>query len=380
MITLGKDRNHDEIRVDTDESHVILIGGKRGSGKSYTLGVIAEELCLEEKFVPIIFDPLGIFWTMCMENDQPEVHDWDLVPEPIPVRLFVPGDPMQVYGDDVLDEMEFIGIDVTPLRIPVSEIEPDEWLDLFNFSLVDPMGIALFRATSKLYGSEFTLDDIVEEVTSDDYAHDKTKVSLISRLEVAKQWKIFGDEPWKIFNMFQAGAANVIDLSGLDPHRYGLRQFIAMVVAKKLFSERIRARRVEEVGFTSDVPRIWLLIDEGHQFIPAGRNTSSKPILMRWVKEGRQPGLSIVMTTQQPSALDSEVLSQCDVTISHKITMKTDLNALNAINQEYMRFELREYVKRIKNPGEAIYLDDNSEKVRDIYMRARVSRHGGREI
>ena len=33
-----------KIFMDVARSHVILIAGKRGSGKSYTLGVIAEEL------------------------------------------------------------------------------------------------------------------------------------------------------------------------------------------------------------------------------------------------------------------------------------------------------------------------------------------------
>ena len=32
------------INMDIARSHVVLIAGKRGSGKSYTLGVIAEEL------------------------------------------------------------------------------------------------------------------------------------------------------------------------------------------------------------------------------------------------------------------------------------------------------------------------------------------------
>ena len=32
------------ILMDVARSHVVLVAGKRGSGKSYTLGVIAEEL------------------------------------------------------------------------------------------------------------------------------------------------------------------------------------------------------------------------------------------------------------------------------------------------------------------------------------------------
>jgi len=41
--------------------------------------------------------------------------------------------------------------------------------------------------------------------------------------------------------------------------------------------------------------------------------------LIQWAKEGRQPGMLLVASSQQPSALDMEVLSQCDVIISHAL-------------------------------------------------------------
>jgi hypothetical protein len=42
------------------------------------------------------------------------------------------------------------------------------------------------------------------------------------------------------------------------------------------------------------------------------------------MKEDRQPGLSLVVAWQQPSALDMEVLSQCDAIISHALTTAVD--------------------------------------------------------
>mgnify|MGYP003963779749 FL=1 len=54
-----------KIFMDVARSHVVLVAGKRGSGKSYTLGVIAEELAslpegINKNIAPIIFD------TMCI--------------------------------------------------------------------------------------------------------------------------------------------------------------------------------------------------------------------------------------------------------------------------------------------------------------------------
>jgi len=386
-LNIGKDKDGNEIFIDTGRSHAIFICGKRGAGKSYTVGVIGEELIQRSKeIVPIIVDPIGVYWTMSKENDLEDIIDWNIIPQAFPVHLIVPGEPDKVYGKELIDEMDYLGIKIIPLKIPPYDLEPDEWLDLYGLSLTDAMGIALFRATAKLFskkedeGFRYTFDNIIEEILNDEYAHERTKVALMSRLDVSKRWGIFGEETWKTFDLFQPGVLNIIDLSHLDPHRFGLRQFILSIVCKKLFYERIRARKLEEFGKIVDVPRIWLLIDEAHQFIPAGLATASKPVLIRWVKEGRQPGLSVVLATQQPSAVDKEVLSQCDIVISHKVTMKLDLDALNALSHEYMKLEFKEYMKKIKNPGEAIFLDDEAERIKLVRIRKRMSRHGGREI
>ena len=45
-----------KILMDIARSHVILIAGKRGSGKSYTLGVITEELANLSKEVSELFE------------------------------------------------------------------------------------------------------------------------------------------------------------------------------------------------------------------------------------------------------------------------------------------------------------------------------------
>jgi hypothetical protein len=378
--------SNQDLHIDASKSHIILVAGKRGSGKSYTLGVIAEELCLKTRdIIPIIIDPMGIYWTMTLENNAEDPTGWGISSRGLPVRLIVPGDPKKTYGEDVLQEMEYMGVEPRALSIPPSDIEPDEWLDLYGLGLTDPMGILLYRTSSKLYekweetGKDYNIEDLTKQVIADEYAHDRTKMALVNRLEAAKRWGIFGKSPWRTLETFKKGVINVVDVSMFDPYRYGLRQFIAMIIAKKLFQERSKARRREEVGLPTDVARVWLLMDEAHQFIPSGRSTSSKYTLIRWVKEGRQPGLSIVLSTQQPSALDSEVLSQCDTVIAHKISMKLDLEALNALSQDYMRMEFKEYVRKVKQPGEAIFLDDEREELSLTKIRTRMTSHGGRE-
>ena len=179
--------------------------------------------------------------------------------------------------------------------------------------------------------------------------------------------------------MFDQHAVNIVDLSVLDPGQYGLRALVVDVLARDIFRRRTIARRKEELGLVADLPKVWVAIDEAHQFVPSGRSTLAKEVLIRWVKEGRQPGLSLIVASQQPSAIDSEVLSQCDVIITQKLTNGEDIAALNRLSQDYMGGELKTYIRNLNRRGQAVLVDDEQERVGMIQVRPRRSRHGGGE-
>ena len=171
-----------------------------------------------------------------------------------------------------------------------------------------------------------------------------------------------------------------MDLSVIDAGTKGLRNLVLDVVARRLFTERTRMRRREEFGMETHLPRVWMAIDEAHQFVPQGRSSLCKEMLIRWVKEGRQPGLSLIVATQQPSAIDSELLSQCDLIMAHKITTWDDINALDRLSATYMEGDLKGYIRQLNRRGEALLVDDETEAVNTIRVRPRRSAHGGAEI
>ena len=49
-----------------------------------------------------------------------------------------------------------------------------------------------------------------------------------------------------------------------------------------------------------EVPLIWLFIDEAHEFLVKEGKTAASDALIQILREGRQPGISLVMATQQP--------------------------------------------------------------------------------
>jgi len=372
--------------IDASSARSILTCGKRGTGKSYALGDIVEEIHTEvSDVVPLVIDPMGIYWTMAEENEEQRdlLWDWGMSEEGFRVNLLVPGAPEERFDEEVLSEFERRGIDINPLLLNPSDMSPDGWCDLFDLNINKPMGIALYRAVRELNDEHadgrFYLDDIIKKVEMDGDAGERTREALLNRLEMAQDWGIFAETYQDIFRTVDEDRINILDVSVIEPGKYGLRNLVVQVLGKELFRRRQAARRREELQLGVNIPKVWLFIDEAHNFVPSGKSSLAKDTIIRWVKEGRQPGLSIVVATQQPSAIDSDVLSQCDAILCHKITTGEDMKSLNKLSQDYMSGELKTYVQNIDNVGEAVYVDDEEETVKMVQIRPRKSKHVGGE-
>jgi DNA helicase HerA-like ATPase len=384
-LLLGRDIQSEEpVYLDAEGARAALVCGKRGSGKSYTVGVIVEELLAEggPDVIPIIVDPMGVYHTMARANasQQESLFKWGLSTKSYSVRLLVPGEPSLLYDEDVLRALTDRGVDIVPLRLNPSDLTPDGWCDLFDANINRPLGIVLFRAVQRLHekGEAFSIPDIVRMVTRDGKAQDTSKEALLNRLEAAQGWRLFAQGAYSpIRELFVPGVVNVLDLSRLEPGARGRRSLTLSVIARNLFRARSDARLREEFGLAAPLPRVWMLIDEAHQFVPNGATTLAKEQLVRWAKEGRQPGLSLVVASQQPSAIDADILSQCDIVLSHKLTTRDDVSALNRLSQDYMGGELRTFIKSLKRTGEAVLVDDERETVHMLRIRPRRSQHGG---
>ena len=387
-LRVGNDYETEDIAyIRATSSRAVFICGKRGSGKSYTLGVIVEELFAQErgKAVLIIADPMGIYHTMVSANESQsdEVRQAGLLTEGFPVRLIVPGDPLACFGDaEIVNKLQTNGVEITSLWINAHDLSADAWCELFDLEINNAMGIAMWRAVDTLHETHetFNISDILTALRKDTRAKGTTVEALENRLTAAQRWGFFSEEPTSLTDVFSLEHINVLDLSVIDAGTKGLRNLVLDIVARRLFTERTRMRRREEFGMETRLPPVWMAIDEAHQFVPQGRASLCKEMLIRWVKEGRQPGLSLIVATQQPSAIDAELLSQCDLIMAHKITTWDDINALDRLSATYMKGDLKGYIRQLNRRGEALLVDDETESVNTIRVRPRRSAHGGAEI
>jgi hypothetical protein len=173
---------------------------------------------------------------------------------------------------------------------------------------------------------------------------------------------------------------------------FNVRGLIIGLVSKKLFKERMSERRNEEIQSVQrgydymsitlkrEMPLVWIFIDEAHEFLPkeTEKKTPASDALIQLLREGRQPGISMVMATQQPGKIHTDAMTQSDIVISHRVTAEQDINSLNQIMQTYLYEGIKEKMNNLPRlKGSAILLDDNSERIYPIRVRPRFTWHGG---
>jgi len=381
--------------MDVARSHVVLVAGKRGSGKSYTLGVIAEELANLEKEVSqnigsLIFDTMGIYWTMKFQNEKDKelLFEWDLKTKNLPVKIFVPFGHYESYMDK--------GIPVDKkFALNVSELNSEDWIITFGLDMINPVAVLIERTINKLKKTgEFAITNIIQELEKDERTSETIKSAAIGLFEAAETWGIFAENPkdsTKVEDLISGGTTSVLDLSVYNSiGNFNVRALVISLISKKIFNQRMDSRKKEEIksvskGFNfliseekKESPLVWLFIDEAHEFLPLNGKTAATDALIQLLREGRQPGISLVLATQQPGQIHRDVMTQSDLVIAHRVTSQPDLEALNYIMQSYLLDSIKKYMDDLPNvKGSAIILDDNSERIYPMKMRPRFTWHGG---
>jgi len=263
-----------------------------------------------------------------------------------------------------------------------------DWIVTFGFKPLDDHGILVersVRAVKKKFGKSYSVDDIVKQVNADKKSEKKIKDSVSSLFESAKEWGIFEKIGTPIEKFFAPGAISVIDISHYARSGAGwsVRSMVIGLFAKKVFQARLMARKAEEIEAItgekkSSIPMVWVIIDEAHQFIPAEGTTAAFEPIQTLIKEGREPGISLILITQIPNKLHPDALAQSDMVIAHRLTAEADMKALQGIMQTYMLDDIMTQINNLpREKGVAIMLDDNSERIYSMKMRPRMSWHAG---
>ena len=381
----------DSIYLDVDKAHVILVSGKRGTGKSWTLGNIVEGIAesppeVRKEIATIVVDTMGIFWSLKFParriGQQKLLEKWGMEPKAFDVKVFVPKGLKEQYK-----------FEVETFAFHPSDITPEDWCLTFGIDENQPMGIAITKAVSNVSKrtSRWDISDIIAEINSDPYNAENTRRALENKLRATENWGIFSIEGFKVEDFLKRGQISVIDISELKhgTKQWSIRALVVGLLAKKILDIRLQKRKEEEFKEISgsiseeskNASKVWILIDEAHEFLPSAYSTAASYPLETTIKEGRYPGITVVLATQNPGKLSSEAITQSDVLISHRVTAKSDIDGLNQIHHTYLKSDIKDSINELPRDlkGGALLFDDKRESISQIVTRPRMSWHAGAE-
>ncbi|HII72658.1 TPA: ATP-binding protein, partial [Candidatus Woesearchaeota archaeon] len=121
-----------DVYMDVSGAHVVMICGKRGGGKSYTMGVIAEGFSLLPKEVRqnlsiILLDTMGVYWTMGHANKKEAklLEPYGIKPAPVEMKIFTPERYFKEY------KKKGIRTDV-PFAVEPHQLTGEDWVLAFK--------------------------------------------------------------------------------------------------------------------------------------------------------------------------------------------------------------------------------------------------------
>jgi DNA helicase HerA-like ATPase len=262
----------------------IFICGTTGSGKSYAMGVITEELIKHN--LPVVFI-----------DTQDE---YSILVKKLGGQVVEPGKDFKIRISS-LTESEFL--DLLPDAMKQSPLQCDIAAKAFGELQTDIKGGDL---------AKFNLNDVIEKIkevapklTAKEGDVPRVTDATIRRTEVINKHKIFG-------------SGDAEDNKKLVADWRKLLYPCLAINCKRLTSTQLQSvatavlRELQDLRLRGHIPPYVAVVDEAHLFVPEGEGSACKQIIREGVRIGRHHGISIILMTQSPVDIDKRAIRQCN--------------------------------------------------------------------
>jgi len=355
---IGLLRNHPlKVHLDINslvQKHVSVIA-KTGSGKSYIVGILVEEL-LKRKIPMVIIDPHGEYSGLMHPNI--DEHDTRLMSR-FDINPHGYSDSIQEYSLNTN-----VNMGTLPLKLPSYGLTADGICELLGLRNTGVQTAVLYKGFNRLTSKSefFTLRDLIHVI---ELTKNNSKWHLINSLENLLSTGIFSERPTRLTDLVQPGRVSVVNLKGITPDH---QQIVVTHLTRQLFE----ARKLNKI------PALMLVMEEAHQFCPQQGQARTSSILKTIASEGRKFGLGMTVVSQRPAMVDKNVLSQCNTQIILKVTNPNDLKAIVA-SVEGLTTSTIDEIQRLPI-SVAIIVGAGIQHPIFIDVRVRETKHGGRPV
>jgi len=355
---LGMLKGHDlRICLDINEivqKHISVIA-RTGSGKSYVVGVLVEEL-LEKEIPIVIIDPHGEYSSLIQPNlncnDIKYMNDFGIAPKG--------------YASSITEYS--IDRENAPGSVPLSfsgmNLHVDDILSLSGLKRTGSQLGVLHKAIRILSNSTeyYTIKDIIFQAELD---RNNAKWNVINAVERLDSYGLFSENPTPLAEIVKKGQCSVINMKGIKPH---VQELAVSLLIASIFHKRKQ----------DTIDPVIVIVEEAHNYCPQKRTAISSEILKSVASEGRKFGLGLCIVTQRPARIDKNILSQCNTQIILRVTNPNDLKAIIA-SVEGLTARAANEIQRLP-VGQALVVGANVEIPIYANIRVRKSQHGGKSI
>ncbi|HDS59296.1 MAG TPA: ATP-binding protein [Thermoplasmatales archaeon] len=336
------------------QKHVSVLA-KSGSGKSYAMGVIIEEL-MEKKVPVVIVDPHGEYVSLVhpnLESNELEV-----------MKRF--GVKPRGYGEHIVQYapgQSHHGGDV-PLYLDEVNLGLGDLLDVLPGRITGVQKGILYQAIKEVKTRKrvYLLRDVIEELKT---AKSSAKWNLIPQLEELADMGLFSADATPMESLVQKGKCSILNLRGVPLH---IQDAVVSHVLTKLFE----ARKANQI------PPFMVVVEESHRYVPErGQGGAISADIIRTVaSEGRKFGMGLAVVSQRPARIEKNVVSQCNTQIILKTTNPNDIKAIVS-SVEGLTQSAADEIQRLPI-GMAIVSGLPINAPLFVEVRVRRSSHGGK--
>lgn len=324
--------------------------GQSGSGKTYALGVVLEQLLLHTELPLLILDPNADFTRL--PHTRPEAP-------PAAAAAIAAADIRVLHSTDRSGEQlrtRFIDLSVAA-KAAVLQLDPIADPDEYNVLVhadADPEAIAHTDFLTALRASG-----------------DPGKLRLATRIENLQvlKWDLWSRQQQPVTEVIDARPrATVLDLGGFSHPAEA--KVAALSVLEHLWKNREQRRPV------------LIVIDEAHNICSPEPVTAVEQALTQQLAqiaaEGRKFGLWLLLSTQRPSKVHPNVVSQCDNLCLMRMNSPRDLVDLG----EIFGFAPEELLAQSPSyrQGQALFAGGFIDSPTIAQMGARITMEGGADV
>ncbi len=331
----------------------LAILARSGSGKSYAIGVLLEEL-MELKVPIIVLDPHGEYSTIKNPNKQQEDMNYFQA-----YGISAKGYRQQVREFAVNTS---VNMEAEQLKLSIPD-NPMSLIQAIPFKITNTQRGLLYNVIDgiRTKKAKFDFNDIIEELTQNE---SPSKWNLITGLQNLQSTRLFSFQPTDHAELVKPGQLTIINLKGAP---VDLQEMVVASLASALFECRKLNR----------IPPFFMVVEEAHTFCPErgfGEALSSR-ILRTISSEGRKFGLGLGIISQRSARVDKSIISQTASQIILQVTNPNDLKAISS-SFEGVSSETEEEVKNLPI-GKALVVGAADYPI-FVDIRVRKSQHGGR--